>query len=152
MRRQIVFPAVAALFVTISFAAASFAQHSAVTLPWSTHAHDAQHTGISGFAGQSLHRIRWTTKVDLHPVLQFGELLIHYGSPLVTENNTVIVPVKTGDNSFKVEALKGTDGSVLWTQHTDYQVPGAGFTPSFGPVLSKHRLIMPAAGGTVLVR
>lgn len=152
MRRQIVFPAVAGLFVTISFAAASFAQHSAVTLPWSTHAHDAQHTGISGFAGQSLHRIRWTTKVDLHPVLQFGELLIHYGSPLVTENNTVIVPVKTGDNSFKVEALKGTDGSVLWTQHTDYQVPGAGFTPSFGPVLSKHRLIMPAAGGTVLVR
>lgn len=133
MQRRIVSAAVAALFVTTSLAAASFAQQSVATLAWSTHAHDAQHTGISGFAGQSLHRIRWTTKVDLHPMLQFGELLIHYGSAQAAANNTVIVPVKTGDNSFEVEALHGTDGSVLWTQHTDYQVPGAGFTPSFDP-------------------
>lgn len=122
-------------------------------VPWITHAHDVQHTGVSSVAAQPLRRIHWQTPVDLHPQLNSGELLIHYGSPLVTESDTVIVPVKTGiTDHFRVEAHKGTDGSLLWRQPSDYSVPFAGFTPSFGPVLSQGRLIMPAAGGSVLVR
>jgi hypothetical protein len=120
---------------------------------WSTHAHDAQHTGVSSVPAQPLHRIRWSTPIDLNPQLVFGELLVHYGSPLVTSKNTVIVPVKTGaSDGFRVDAHEGRSGFRLWTENTDYSVPAAGFTPSFGPALSKHRLVIPAGGGTVLIR
>jgi hypothetical protein len=119
---------------------------------WPSHAHDTQHSGVSSVAAQPLRRIHWSTPVDLHPQLSFGELLIHYGSPLVTPSNTVIVPVKTGSNRFRVEARKGIDGSLLWKLETTYSVANAGFTPSFGPVLFQNKLIIPAEGGTVLVR
>lgn len=119
---------------------------------WFTHAHDAQHTGVSSVASQPLQRIRWQTPVDLHPDLSSGELLIHYGSPLITSANTVIVPVKTGADSFRVEARQARGGSLKWKLSSDYQVPTASFTPSFGPVLAGNRLIVPAGGGTVLVR
>jgi hypothetical protein len=51
-----------------------------------------------------------------------------------------------------VEARDGRDGSVKWIFHSDYSVPSAGFTPSFGPVVNQGNVILPAAGGTVLVR
>ena len=120
---------------------------------WLTHAHDVQHTAVSSVRSQPLHQIIWQTPVDLQPQLSFGELLIHYGSPLITLKNTVIVPVKTGaSDGFRVEARNGSDGSEIWRLNSDYSVPFAGFTPSFGPVVSKGNIIMPAAGGTVLVR
>ena len=120
---------------------------------WLSHSHDSQHTGISHVKSQPLDQIRWQTPVDLQPQLTFGELLIHYGSPLVTPRNTVIVPVKTGaTDGFRVEARDGEDGSLKWKLDTDYSVPFAFFTPAFGPVLTKDRLILPAAGGTIFVR
>ena len=61
---------------------------------WSGFAGDAQHTAVSRVASQSLDRIRWQTPVDLQPQDSGGALLIHYGSPVVTAANTVIVPVK----------------------------------------------------------
>src|SRR5215475_9100586 len=64
---------------------------------WSTHAHDAQHTGVSPVGSQRLAKIHWQVPVDLAP--PDGEILIHYGSPVITAKNTVIVPVKTGTNS-----------------------------------------------------
>jgi hypothetical protein len=91
--------------------------------------------------------------VDLQPQLNFGELLIHYGSPLITPKNTVIVPVKVGaTDGFRVGARDGKDGALKWALDTDYSVPFASFTPSFGPVLSNGSVVMTAAGGTVLVR
>jgi hypothetical protein len=121
-------------------------------LGWPTHAHDEQHTGISSVAAQPLRTIHWSTPVDLNPPRDGEEILIHYGSPLVTPANTVIVPLKTGVNSFSVEALKGSDGSVLWTLQTGYQAPSAGFTPGMGPTLSGDKLFIPGPGGTVIVR
>jgi hypothetical protein len=121
-------------------------------LGWASHAHDSQHTAISSVAAQSLNTTHWTTPVDLHPVKSSGEILIHYGSPLVTPGNTVVVPVKTSKNSFRVEAHDGSDGSLLWIQDTAYQAPSAIFTPSFSPVLHGNKLFIPDAGGTVLVR
>jgi hypothetical protein len=35
---------------------------------------------------------------------------------------------------------------------SDYKVPIGFFTPSFGPVLSNQAVVMPAAGGTLLIR
>src|SRR5438105_1497769 len=61
---------------------------------WTTHAGNAHHTGLSSVAAQPFGIIHWSTPVDLAP--PSGEILIHYGSPLVTPANTVIVPVKTG--------------------------------------------------------
>src|SRR5579863_8089363 len=74
---------------------------------WSGYAHDPQHTAISAQAAQPLHAIHWQTPVDLNPPGGGqGSLLIHYGSPIVTAGNTVIVPVKTGaTDGFQVEAF-----------------------------------------------
>jgi hypothetical protein len=50
---------------------------------WLTHSHDAPHTGVSWVESQPLQRIHWHARVDLHPQITFGDLFIHYGSPLV---------------------------------------------------------------------
>jgi hypothetical protein len=117
---------------------------------WTTHAHDAQHTGVSPVASQKLAKIHWQVPVDLAP--PEGEILIHYGSPLVTAKNTVIVPVKTGATSFRVQAHDGTTGNKLWTLNTAYQPPFAGFIPGLGPTLSHHHLFVPDTAGGILVR
>jgi len=92
--------------------------------------------------------------MDLQPQYSGTSLLIHYGSPLVTSANTVIVPVKTGANGgFRVEARGGTDGALKWSMTTDYILPPASWIPAFGPALtSQPRLYFPGAGGTVYFR
>ena len=118
---------------------------------WPDYAHDPQHSGVSAVAAQGLSKIHWSIPVDLHP--PSGEIFIHYGSPLITAANTVIVPVKTGNDNFRVEAHNGTDGTLLWMQNTTYQAPlSAAFLPSFSPVLSHNRLYIPEAGGIVMLR
>jgi hypothetical protein len=119
---------------------------------WPSHAHDAQHTSDANVAGQNMNTIHWSTPVDLKPNLEGGELLIHYGSALVTPANTVIVPVKTAVNSFRVEAHNGTNGSLLWKLATNYRTPTSSFQPSFSPVLLGNNLYIQEAGGVVAVR
>ncbi len=119
---------------------------------WPSQSHDAQHTGTSDVKSQPLHEIRWQLPVDLNPQID-GGLFIHYGSPLVTRENTVIVPVKTGAfDGYRIEAHSGSDGTLKWMLDSDYSVPFADFTPPLGPVLTKDRIALPAAGGTVLIR
>jgi hypothetical protein len=117
---------------------------------WLTHSHDAQHTAVSSVASQPFTAIHWHVPVDLGPPT--GEILIHYGSPLVTAANTVIVPVKTGANSFRVEAHDGATGQRLWIQDTGYHAPSAGFLPGLGSTLSGNQLFVPDIAGRVLVR
>jgi hypothetical protein len=124
-----------------------------VVQAWTTHGHDAQHTGVSSVKAQPMRKIHWTAPVDLDPIQSFGELLNHYGSPLITAANTVIVPVKTGrSDGFRIDARNGKDGTLKWSLNTDYSVPQALFLPTFGPVLVNNRVVVPAAGGTVLIR
>src|ERR1700712_3422865 len=83
--------------IAIAFAVLSGVPVIASANPiWSGYAGNAQHDAISTVASQSLQGIRWQTPVDLNPQFDGNDLLIHYGSPLVTQSNTVIVPVKTG--------------------------------------------------------
>jgi hypothetical protein len=117
---------------------------------WLTHSHDAQHSAVSSVASQPFSKIHWHTPVDLDPPT--GEIFIHYGSPLVTAANTVIVPVKTGTNSFRVEAHNGATGVRLWAQATGYQAPSDFFIPGLGPTLFGSRLFVPDIAGRVLVR
>lgn len=125
--------------------------HSAAqTGTWLTHSHDAQHTGVSSVASQPLSTIHWKQRVDFD--VPAGEIFIHYGSPLITAANTVIVPVKTGADSFRVVAHSGATGAILWKQSTSYQAPFAGFLPGIGPTIFGKHLFIPDSGGRVLVR
>src|SRR5262249_43877508 len=65
---------------------------------WSTHAHDAQHSGVSPVPSQSLAKIHWQVPVDLAP--PEGEILIHYGSPVITAKNTVICACEDGHDQL----------------------------------------------------
>lgn len=100
-------------------------------------------------ASQPLTRIRWHVPVDVAPPV--GEIFIHYGSPLVTAANTVIVPVKT-TTGFRVEGRNGATGKRLWTQMTKYQVPDATFLPAIGPTLANNQLFVPDFAGRIIVR
>ncbi len=139
-------PALFLSFILVFFVSYSSAQSHA----WPAHSYDEQHTGVSSVKSQPLSKIHWKTPVDL--TVPTGEIFIHYGSPLVTGANTVIVPVKKGTDNFRVVAHNGASGKVLWTQGTNYQAPFANFLPGMGPALSNNRLFIPDNAGRVLVR
>jgi hypothetical protein len=119
---------------------------------WSGFAENPQHTAISSVAAQALEKIHWQTKVDLMPEFESDELLIHYGSPLVTPNNTIIIPVKLhADGGFRIDARRGSDGKLLWSVNTDYVLPPGFQIQSYSPALAANgRLYFAGAGGTVL--
>jgi hypothetical protein len=120
---------------------------------WNSYARDAQHSAQAPVAAQNLQAIHWQTPVDLQPQYSGSDLLIHYGSPIITAANTVIVPVKTGaTDGFKIDAHNGADGTLLWSRTTDYTLPphGGAWTPSYDPALTPSgRLYYAGAGGTV---
>jgi hypothetical protein len=111
---------------------------------------------ISSVRSQRFERIRWQTPVDLQPQYVDNDLLVHYGSPLVTAENTVIVAVKTGaSGGFRVEAHNGIDGSLKWMLPSDYVPPTSPWLPEFAPVIAAgthSRVYAPGAGGTLLFR
>jgi hypothetical protein len=121
---------------------------------WQGFARDSHHTAQSAIASQSLDAIRWSTPVDTNPPYSGNELLIHYGSPMVTAANTVLIPVKTTDGNgntlLEVRAVRGWDGSSLWTQTTDFVLPVDGWVPEFQPTLTpSNRLYYQGIGGQV---
>ena len=77
---------------------------------------------------------------------------VSYEITLVTAANTVIVPVKTGTNSFRVEARNGATGKRVWLVKTGWQAPEADFVPGLGPTISGNQLFVPDIAGRVLVR
>lgn len=126
---------------------------------WAGFAGNAQHMAVARTRPQPFRRIRWTAKVDLHPQLLFGELLIHYGSPMITAANTVLVPTRVSDKAgFRVVAYSGASGARRWSLDTDYQLPpfveeNFAFTPPLPAALTPNTtLAVAGAGGTVLVR
>lgn len=125
----------------------------ALNVPWNGYGHDAQHTANSAVAAQPLTNIHWSTPVDLNAP-GGGDIFIHYGSPMVTAANTVLVPVKTGaSDGFQVNAFNGATGAAFYTLSTGYTLPPHGWTPSFGATLSlRNRLYYAGPGGTVFYR
>jgi hypothetical protein len=122
---------------------------------WTGFARDAQHTAASAIATQDLNRIAWSTPLDLAPQHSAGgALLIHYGSPVVTSHNTVVVPVKTGaGGGFRFEARSGTNGGLIWVSSSDYVLPPHSWVPSYNLALSAaNRLYAPGAGGKLLTK
>jgi hypothetical protein len=122
---------------------------------WWGFARDAQHSAIAAIATQDLNRIAWSAPLDLAPQYRSdGALLIHYGSPVITSFNTVILPVKKGaTNGFRVEARSGVNGGLIWSADTDYVMPAHNWVPSYNIALTANtRLYAPGAGGKLLFR
>lgn len=123
--------------------------------PWLNFGGNAQHEALSTVATQSFSKIVWQTPVDLAPKYSTqGYLLVHYGSPVITAKNTVIVPVKTAsDPVYRFEARNGTDGKLMWSENTDYIMPPYRWTPAYNVTLTpNNRIYAPGAGGKLLYR
>jgi len=126
-----------------------------VQTAWWGYGRDAQHSATGEVATQDLTRTRWSAALDLAPQYQpSGALLIHYGSPIITAGNTVVMPVKTGaTDGFRFEARAGTTGTLLWSATSDYVLPAHNWTPSYNLALTRtNRLYAPSAGGKLLLR
>jgi hypothetical protein len=113
-----------------------------------TFAGNAQHTAIFSPAAQDLNAIHWSTAIDLN-----GDGgLAHYGAPVITSANTVLVPVKTATDGFQIEAFDGA-GAQKYTLTTDYALPSHNWIPVYQPALASGapglRLYYAGAGGTV---
>ena len=126
---------------------------------WAGFAGNAQHTAVATSMPQPFHRIRWRAKVDLHLVLSGHELLIHYGAPMITAANTVLVPTRVSARAgFRVVAYSGTTGTRRWSLSTDYRPPAflarsGAFAPPLPAVLTPGgTLAVAGAGGTILLR
>ena len=122
---------------------------------WFGYGRDAQHTAVSAIASMDLGSVAWTAPVDLMPqYTPGGALLTHYGSPVVTTNNTVIIPVKTGvTGGYRVEGRVGATGTLLWRTATDYLMPPRNWLPPYTLLLTEQgRLYAPGAGGKLLMR
>ena len=122
---------------------------------WSNFGRDVQHGAQSGIATQSLARIVWQTPVDLvPPYLANNVLHIHYGSPVITAQNTVLVPVKLNrDGGLRVDARSGATGALLWSAETDYVLPAHDWTPSYNIAVTQgNRVYWPGAGGKLFFR
>jgi autotransporter-associated beta strand protein len=121
---------------------------------WEGYASNPQHTALVDSPAQALNTIRWQTPVDLAP--PSGTLYIHYGSPVITNDNTVIVPLKTTTTgNFEVEAMSGANGSPIWSASSNYVFPPAfvppnNWTPVYSPTLtSTNTLYYAGEGGTI---
>ncbi|HWN96571.1 MAG TPA: Ig-like domain-containing protein [Methylomirabilota bacterium] len=109
---------------------------------------NAQHTAIFEPAARPLNRILWSTTIDLNP-----GAFAHYGSPLITAANTLITPVKTATDGFRVDAFDAISGAAKYTLTTDYVLPNHGWIPVYNPCLTTGsfgtRLYYPGRGGTI---
>ena len=110
---------------------------------------NAQHTAIFQPAAQDLNRVHWSTDIDLNN----SGAAAHYGAPLVTATNTVLVPVKTAVNGFQVSAFDGNNGAAKYTVTSDYVLPNHQWIPVYNPCLTNGsfgtRLYYAGRGGTI---
>jgi hypothetical protein len=95
---------------------------------------NAQHTGVSQAVAQPLNQVLWSVSLDLEP---WGAE--HYGDPIFTSNNTVIVPIKVtwsaqdqNAQNFFLEGVNDVTGQVLWTTEPTGTITGAS---NAGPIV-----------------
>lgn len=113
-----------------------------------TFAGNAQHTAIYQPAALNLNTIRWSTSIDLNNTGAFA----HYGAPVITAADTILVPVKTAGNGFRVDAFRN-DGVAKYSLTTDYVLPNHTWIPVYNPCITTigatTRLYYAGVGGTV---
>jgi hypothetical protein len=122
---------------------------------WPGYAHDPQHTCTAVGASLLPQQVRWKTSVDLSLINNSGSIYIHYGTPVITRLNTVLVPVKTtSSGNYRVDAHSAASGTTLWSATSDYALPAHDWVPIFGITLTPkdHSVVYPGAGGTIYAR
>ena len=115
-----------------------------------TFAGNAQHTSSYAAPAQNLNTFKWIASIDLNNT----GALIHYGAPVITAANTVLVPVKTGaTDGFQVSAFNGANGVAKYNLATDYILPTHNWIPAYQPCVATGafgtRLYYAGAGGTI---
>jgi hypothetical protein len=117
---------------------------------WNGHGSDPQHTAVSNVASESLERIRWSMSVDENAPSE--PILIHYGSPIATAANTIVMPVRTTAGTYRIQAMDGSTGSLLWQASSDFITApsNGGWVPNVSPTLTPSgALYYQGSGGTV---
>jgi hypothetical protein len=98
-----------------------------------------------------MNRVLWSAPIDLVQ----NATSTHYGAPLITASNTVIVPMFSSFISYSLKAYEGWTGRLKYTLTNDFRILGTtgGSRPVYQSVLagsaSGLRLYYPGAGGTV---
>lgn len=96
-----------------------------------------------------MNAIKWQAAHELSSSGAFA----HYGPPIVSPANVFYQPVHTAANGFQVESRATADGSLRFTQNSDYVLPTYNWIPTFNLVLTTGpngpRLYYPGAGGTL---
>lgn len=146
-------PSLAAIARAALLAAGILCPITASAQGWPSLAGNSQHQAESTVASQLPQVILWSTIVDLNPQVFGGDLNAHYGSPVITAKNTVVIPIKVGqDDTFRIEGHNGTNGALIWQLASDYVQPPHDWTLPFQPTLVDSAVVVPGAGGTVIVR
>ena len=137
-----------ALLSSVALASVLVCQASAQGVP--TFAGNEQHTGDYTPSALEMNQIKWSVSIDQNNT----GAAAHYGMPVISNANTVLVPVKIAGNGFQVEGHAASNGSLLYTLSTDYVLPNFGWIPVYQPCLAKgplgQRLYYAGAGGTLL--
>ncbi len=123
---------------------------------WSSFGGNSQHTSVSSVPSQALEAVHWSTKVDNFPTSRAA----HYGGPVITVNNTVIYPYKTGNTQaantpdYHIVARNGVDGALVWDITTPYIPASYSWYPLNQPVLATatNRVYFAGKGGTIYYR
>jgi hypothetical protein len=98
-----------------------------------------------------MNRVLWSNSVDV----AHSATSSHYGAPLITASNTIIVPTVANGGRFNIVGYEGGTGRMKYTLTNDYVLLNVGslWRPVYQPVLveshSSLRLYYPGAGGTV---
>lgn len=131
----------------------AFVAGNAVAEPdWRGYGGDPQHNANSPVASQNLNKKHWSTLVFDNP--PSNGILIHFASPMITQSNTVLVPVLHDQRgAFRIEARNGANGNLLWQTKSDYLFAPHDWTPSVPAHLTaQNRLYYGLRGGVVAYR
>ena len=132
---------------------------------WPQWAQNSQHTGFLGVRGQDLEKnlanIVYDPLVPAEMAANNNELLVHYQTPLVDEDD-VFMMSKSGTYSdadystqrWHQDRYTWEDGTLVkkWTFNTDWVAPGSSndfWEPVYHAALANGFLYDPGAGGTI---
>ena len=92
-------------------------QRTVLTASWNNFGGNAQHTDVAQVAAQPINQLLWEVPLDMDP---WGA--VHYGDPVFTANDVVVVPIKVtwdannqGATNFFEVGINDVTGAVLWS-------------------------------------